>query len=89
MPSGGPMIDQCSLMFYGVYDDMEEDQVAEDGEGESWDTLLLDDGDNYITATPNDRSTLSYQNGTASSQRSHEHLVKSYIIKPKHTILQS
>jgi hypothetical protein len=27
--------------------------------------LLLNDGDNDITATPNDRPTSSYQNGTA------------------------
>jgi hypothetical protein len=30
---------------YGVYDNMDEDLVAEDDEEESWDTLLLDDGD--------------------------------------------
>jgi hypothetical protein len=30
---------------YGVYDNMDEDPVAEDDEEESWDTLLLDDGD--------------------------------------------
>jgi hypothetical protein len=43
-PSSITEIEQTDV--YGLYDDVDKDQGAEDGEEEeSWDTLLLDDGE--------------------------------------------